>query len=92
LSDLRARVIRDGIEVFGVNVGDSTERIAAFLADHPAPDLQVLRDGSATAKAWHVRDLPVAFAVDPAGILRLGALGERDWRMPEIEQQLRSLA
>jgi peroxiredoxin len=91
LSDLRARVIADGIEVFGVNVGDSSERIAAFLADHPAPHLQVLRNGAKTASAWHVRDLPVAFAVDPAGILRLGALGERDWRAPEIERQLRSL-
>jgi peroxiredoxin len=92
LSDLRARLIGNGIEVFGVNVGDSPERIAAFLADHPAPHLQVLRDGAPTATAWRVRDLPVAFAVDPAGILRLGALGERDWRTPEIERQLRSLA
>lgn len=92
LADLRARVIGAGIEVFAVNLGDSAERIKAFLADHPAPGLPVLLDGQrASAAAWHVTSLPVAFAVDPAGILRLGAIGERDWRAPEIERQLRAL-
>lgn len=92
LADLRARVAGTGIEVFTVNLGDRAERIAAFLADHPAPGLPVLLDSDKSAGiAWHVRELPVAFAVDRAGILRLGALGERDWRAPEIERQLRTL-
>jgi len=92
LADLRARIAGTGIEVFAVNLGDIAERIAAFLADHPAPGLPVLLDSEKSAAvAWHVRELPVAFAVDRTGILRLGALGERDWRTPEIERQLRAL-
>ena len=92
LAELRSRVVGAGIEVFAVNLGDSSERIMTFFADHPAPGLPVLLDGEKSAAvAWHVSELPVTFAVDPAGILRLGAIGERDWRAPEIERQLRAL-
>src|SRR5690606_6881411 len=79
LAELRARVADTGIEVLAVNVRDSRERVADFLARHPAPGLPVLIDGTrATARAWHVQALPVAYAVDRLGILRLGAIGERD--------------
>jgi len=92
LSDLRRRLGGTAAEVFAVNLGDGRERIASFLADHPAPGLPVLLDDEkSTAAAWHVRGLPVAYVVDPNGILCLGALGERDWRAPVIERQLRSL-
>ena len=92
LAELRHAVVGAGIEVFAVNLGDSAERIAAFFADHPAPGLPVLLDGEKSAAvAWHVSELPVAYVVAPAGILRLGAIGERDWRAPEIERQLRAL-
>lgn len=92
LADLRTRLAGAGIEVLAINLGDSTERIAAFLADHPAPHLPVLLDTNRSAAAlWHVQALPIAYAVDRAGVLRLGAVGERDWRAPAIEAQLRSL-
>jgi peroxiredoxin len=92
LSDLRSRLSGTAVEVFAVNLGDGRERIARFLADHPAPGLPVLLDDAErTAGAWHVRGLPVSYAVDPMGILRLGAFGERNWRAPVIERQLRSL-
>jgi len=92
LADLRADLRADGIDVLAVNLGDSTERIVAFLADHPARDLTILLDrDKSVAAAWHVQGLPVTFAVDRAGILRFGALGERDWRAVEVKRQLRSL-
>jgi len=92
LADLRTRLADARIEVLAVNLGDSTERIASFLADYPAPNLPVLLDRERSAAApWHVRGLPVAYAIDAKGVLRLGAIGERDWRAPAIEQQLRSL-
>ena len=92
LAELRSRIVGAGIEVFAVNLGDSAERITAFFTDHPASGLPVLLDGEKSAAvAWHVSELPVTFAVDPAGILRLGAIGERDWREPDIERQLRAL-
>ena len=92
LSDLRSRLSGTAVVVFAVNLGDGRERIARFLADQPAPGLPVLLDDAkSTAGAWHVRGLPVSYAVDSSGVLRLCALGERDWRAPVIERQLRSL-
>lgn len=92
LADLRKRLIHFGTEVLAVNLGDRADRITAFLADHPAPGLPILLDTErATAAPWHVQALPVAYAADRAGILRFGAIGERDWRTSAIEAQLRSL-
>ena len=91
LSVLRAKLEDTRIALFAVNLGDPPERIAAFLADHSAPDLPILLGGKAIAEAWHVQALPVAYAVDSEGILRLGALGERDWNSPGVERQLRAL-
>jgi peroxiredoxin len=92
LADLRARLADTRIEILAINLGDRPDRVASFLRDHPAPGLPVLLDGEKTAAApWHVRGLPVAYALDSSGILRLGALGERDWRASVIEARLRAL-
>lgn len=92
LAELRARLADARIEILAVNLGDNPERIASFLEQYPAPNLPVLLDRDKSAAApWHVRGLPVAYAIDRSGSLKLGALGERDWRAPIIEEQLRSL-
>jgi peroxiredoxin len=92
LAELRARIADAGVEVLAINLGDNAERVAAFLHHYPAPNLPVLLDLRRSAAApWHVRGLPVAYVVDRAGVLRLGAIGERDWRAAVIEEQLRSL-
>ncbi|HTV26414.1 MAG TPA: TlpA disulfide reductase family protein [Xanthobacteraceae bacterium] len=92
LADLSARLKDAEIKVLAVNLGDSAERISAFLTDHPSPGLPILLGGRGTGKAWHVGALPVAYGVDPEGILRLGALGEQDWDSPLVEHQLRGLS
>jgi thiol-disulfide isomerase/thioredoxin len=93
LAELRMRLAETQVRVLSINLGDSAERITSFLAAHPAPGLPILLDpDKVTAAPWHVRGLPVAYAVDGKGILRLGAIGERDWGAPVIETQLRALA
>lgn len=92
LAELHARLRGTTVEVLAINLGDKPERVENFLKDHPAPGLPVLLDlDKSSAASWHVQGLPVAYVVDRNGILRLGALGERDWRAPVIEAQLRSL-
>jgi len=92
LAALRRSLADTPYEIFALNLGDSVERINAFLANYPAPNLPILLDADKTSAApWHIAALPVAYAIDPSGVLRLGAIGERDWRSPEIERQLRSL-
>jgi thiol-disulfide isomerase/thioredoxin len=92
LAALRKTLADSSFEILALNLGDSAERIKAFLANYPAPNLPILLDAEKTTAApWHVAALPVAYADDRSGILRLGAIGERDWRSPDIERQLRTL-
>jgi thiol-disulfide isomerase/thioredoxin len=94
LAMLRKKLADTSFEILAINLGDSAERVSSFLANHPAPDLPILLDTEKTTLApWHVAEsgLPVAYALDRSGVLRLGAIGERDWRSPAIEQQLRTL-
>lgn len=92
LAALSRNVAGAGIAVVAINAGDSPERIRTFLDRTPVPGLTVLRDtDKSVATAWHVMGLPSAYAVSPDGQLRLGALGERDWTAPAIEDQLRQL-
>jgi peroxiredoxin len=92
LAALSRTVADAGIAVIAINAGDSRERIQTFLESHPAPGLTILRDSDKkVATAWHVIGLPSAYGVSPDGQLRLGALGERDWTAPAIEDQLRRL-
>jgi thiol-disulfide isomerase/thioredoxin len=92
IAALRARLRDSDIAILAVNLGDNPDRINSFLADHPSPGLPILLGSGSTAKSWHVQGLPVAYVVDAEGILRLGALGERDWGDPDIERELRALA
>jgi len=92
LAMLRDRLADAGIPVVAVNLGDTPERATAFLAEHPAPGLPILLDrDKSVAAAWHVQALPTAYAVSGAGVLCLGALGERDWLSCDIEKQLRGI-
>jgi thiol-disulfide isomerase/thioredoxin len=92
LADLNGRLRDTNIKILAINLGDSVERVTAFLAGHPSPGLPILFGDRATAEAWHVQALPVAYAVDAEDILRLGALGEQDWDSPLVERQLRGLS
>ncbi len=92
LAALRKALADDGIAVIAINVGDSRERIQAFLDRIPAAGLPMLRDpNKSVATAWHVIGLPSAYGVSPDGHLRLGALGARDWTASAIKDQLRQL-
>ena len=94
LAELRKSLADTPFEILAINLGDSVERIKTFLANYPAPNLPILLDADSSAAApWHVSasGLPVAYALDRSGILRLGAIGERNWRSPDIERQLRAL-
>jgi thiol-disulfide isomerase/thioredoxin len=80
-------------EVVAVNLGDDDVRIRRFLERIDAAALPVLSDLERRhAAPWHVQALPVAYAVDPSGMIRLAALGALDWDDAAIRRQLRAIA
>lgn len=93
LQALRARLADDNVEVLAVNYGEKPDRINRFLKKSGVADLPILLDtDEEAARRWFVGNLPIAYAVDPGGTVRLGKKGEVDWHSGEIDTQLRTLA
>ena len=69
------------------DVSDAPEKVAAYLADHPAPGPAARdADDGATVKAYGVRGFPTRVLIDPAGRVRTyGGL-----RSPELPSTLRA--
>lgn len=93
LQALRARLSDGNVEVLAVNYGETPDRINRFLKRSGVADLPILLDtDEEAARRWFVGNLPIAYAVDPGGTVRLGKKGEVDWNSPDIDAQLRALA
>lgn len=68
------------LEIVLVNTAETEDQVFSFLGA-VAPDLLgtlMDRDGAVTAR-WQPRGLPTTFLVDPDGIVRFVALGDRPW-------------
>ncbi|MEM8811133.1 MAG: TlpA disulfide reductase family protein [Pseudomonadota bacterium] len=93
LQRLRARHDTDQVAVLAVNYGETEPKIERFLDKIGVANLTVLLDrNEEAARRWFVGNLPLAYAVGPDGIVRLGKKGEVDWDSPTIDAQLRDLA
>src|SRR6185312_5709815 len=69
----------------------SMRKLRAGLAGKPF-DFPVLLDrGSAAAKAWRARVLPVTFVVGPDGAIRYTVLGGIDWAEDKVREALVAL-
>lgn len=79
--------------VLGINVGESWDTVASFIAGvEPAPEFPILYDGnSAVLKAWAVKGLPTTFVVDRQGRIALRAVGGREFDQPEPMAQISAL-
>jgi len=69
-----------GLDVVGVNQGESAQAISAFLKDFGTPiSFPILLDSDSKAlDDWSVRGLPATFIVDKRGRVRYTALGGRE--------------
>jgi thiol-disulfide isomerase/thioredoxin len=92
LATLHRQIAPHGVAVLAVNLGGDRPRVLEFLDQTPCPGLPILLDEtSALAGPYHVSGLPLTYVIDPKGIIRLGALGARDWSAPAITRQLLAL-
>ena len=81
----------EGIEMWGINVGEDEDAIFPFTADYPDDFPLLLDSDSAVTARWPVRGLPTTFVVDPAGRLVYRAIGSREWDDPDLLDQVRAL-
>lgn len=70
LSRFQAAERENGIEVIGVNSGESARRIRAFLEDTPIPYPIALDRGQALMNRFGIQSLPAIVLVDRRGVVR----------------------
>ena len=68
---------KEGMALAFINTAEDEDTIFSFLSVH-APDLRALmdKDGLVTEQ-WKPRGLPATYLVDPDGVVRYQALGDR---------------
>lgn len=78
LPALLAYAAEGDMPVVAVSLDRDWDAVRRFLGSNPPPAI-VLADGRDVEQAFDVQSLPVTFATDPSGRLRLRLDGPQDW-------------
>lgn len=91
MNRLMARLGGKPFAILGVNEGESTDEILAFLKQVPVNFPILLDSEGAYLKSWRVFAFPTSYVVDKQGRLRLGLFGSIEWDSPEVVAQVEKL-
>ncbi|MET0046301.1 MAG: TlpA disulfide reductase family protein [Sedimenticola sp.] len=84
LGRLKRKLSDRAVAVLSVDVGESVERVEAFLKKVPADFPVMLDPEGATVKAWKLRAFPTTFLIDGEGRIRYAYFGGLEWDTPEV--------
>ena len=91
LQRLYAQLRERGLEILAVDVGETAEKMQAFLKDKPI-DFPVLLDSDAEAlRRWGVYAFPTTLVIDRNGRIRYAVFGAFDWDSREVIETLSPL-
>lgn len=91
MSAMAKRHREEGLRLIAVNVGESAQKISAFVAKLPVAGVVLQDRNSTTSKQWDVAGMPGNFLVDRSGTLRFWHLGALDWHAPGINSTVTKL-
>lgn len=81
----------EGVQVLGIDVGDTREAVLDFKQRVPVEFPLLLDQDSSVVSEYWVRGLPTTFVIDPQGRIVMKVVGEHHWNSPEMLQELRAL-
>ncbi|MET0013474.1 MAG: TlpA disulfide reductase family protein [Sedimenticola sp.] len=84
LGRLKRKLSDRSVAVLSVDVGESVERVEAFLKKVPADFPVMLDPEGATVKTWKLRAFPTTFLIDGEGRIRYAYFGGLEWDTPEV--------
>ncbi|MEZ5589250.1 MAG: redoxin domain-containing protein [Gammaproteobacteria bacterium] len=91
LQNLRTTLQARGLEVIGINMGETQDDITRFT-DRLSVDFPLLLDENLVATmAWQVQNLPTTFVVNRDGMIVYSEVGDKPWDDPVILQQIEAL-
>ena len=82
---------KEGILMFGIDVGEDEDTIFQFTANYPVEFPLLMDTDSKVIDQWPVRGLPTTFVVDPKGKIVYRAIGGREWDDPALLALVRAL-
>jgi peroxiredoxin len=91
IQGLKARFNQEKFEVLAVNVGESKERVEAFLKKVPV-NFSILFDPQGDAsRNWKVHGFPTTFILGPDGRIRYYHVGDLDWSQETIVDHVKGI-
>lgn len=81
----------EGIQILGIDVGDSQEAVLDFKQRIPVDFPLLLDKDSSVASEYWVRGLPTTFVIDPSGRIVMKVVGEHHWDSQATLEELRAL-
>jgi thiol-disulfide isomerase/thioredoxin len=91
LMKLKQKVDSDGFEILTINIGESKEKIEAFVNANPV-NLPVLIDlDGKTIKDWRVYVYPSNYILDKTGRIKYAHRGALDWSDPGVVEIINKL-
>jgi thiol-disulfide isomerase/thioredoxin len=91
LARLSERMAGKSFAILGVDMGETTAEVKAFLKEMPVPFPILMDADGATLKRWNVIGFPSTFLVDAHGTLRYGITGAIEWDAPEAVEAIEKL-
>ncbi len=85
------QLVKEGILMFGIDVGESEDTIFQFTANYPVEFPLLMDLDSTVINQWPVVGLPTTFVVDPKGRIIYRAIGGREWDDPALLALVRAL-
>lgn len=83
---------KKGIQIVGINVGDTKESVTEFKSQIPMSFPILLDQESTMASDYFVRGVPTSFIINAKGEIVMKVVGAYDWEGSEALKKLRSLA
>ena len=91
MDTLYQEVSKEGIQIVGINVGDSKEAIHDFEKRIPMSFPILMDPESMAASEYFVRGLPTSFIINANGEIVMKVIGAYHWEGSEALEKLRSL-
>lgn len=88
---LRQKMAGRPLVILGVNSGESTDEVNAFLPGMKIEFPVLLDSSSANARRWKVFALPTSFLVDAEGRVRYSLSGAVEWDSDEALERIEML-
>lgn len=91
IQNLKARLTQEKFEVLAVNVGESKERVEAFLKKVPVNFFILFDPQGDASRTWKVRGFPTTFILGPDGRIRYYHVGDLDWSQETIVDRVKGI-